>query len=100
MTTTTLWDVEWVASVPKDEYGDAVIDDAQYSVRRFTNRDDAVAFARSLLDSVPFGVADVIPVREVSRAEAREMYECGEEDTPWREGDRWFAPSGSKEEIS
>ena len=97
----TLWQVEWIESVPKDECGDAIIDAADYRTRRFPSKPLALAFAAQVIIGKPWEVADLYPVRQVTPAEIRASYES--EDGPldyWREGRELWARVGDKEEVA
>jgi len=45
----TLYEVEWTSSVPLDEDGDALLDQATNVVKRFEGYDDALSYAKKVL---------------------------------------------------
>lgn len=58
------WEVEWCAGVPLVEgTTDADMDRADYRVRRFTNRDAALQFAREIYPKDYFGAVSITPIR-------------------------------------
>jgi len=95
---TMQYEVEWIASVPEDEHGDADIDNAKYVYRRFPTKPLAEAFARKVIVGLPFEVAYIRPVREVSFAEI----DNADSDLTdwWQEGHRFFGYVGDAVEVS
>lgn len=96
-----LYEVEWIASIPEDELGDADIDNALYRYRRFPSRALAESFARKVIVGLPFEVAYIRPMREVSRAEVM-MWADGDGAVTdwWHEGGKFFGYVGESVEIS
>jgi hypothetical protein len=57
------WEVQWCAGVPLDECGDADLDRADCRIRRFADRDAALAFAREIYPKDYFGAVRITPER-------------------------------------
>ncbi len=55
------WEVEWCIELPETEWGDADIDAAKYKRRDFEKKDDALAFAKTVLSQDQFGSVRVTP---------------------------------------
>lgn len=92
-----LFEVSWIASIPEDEFGDADIDNAEYRYRRFPSLALAKAFAEKVIIGLPFEVAYIQEVREVSLAEIAHSDDLGDY---WREGGHWFTDVGERVEVA
>lgn len=55
------WEVEWCANLPRNEFGDADIDNADFRTRDFSEQAKALDFAREMLSKDAFGSVRVTP---------------------------------------
>lgn len=94
----TLYDVEWVTTIPLDECGDLDIDSAVRRSRRFPSLALAKTFGKRAAAESYWGVAEIRPVREVSATEVQ-----GDDDCLldwWREGSKLMAYCGEMIEVA
>ena len=59
------WAVDWTASIPKDEYGDSDLDNADERCERYASRELAIARAKAVLPLDAFGCVTVTAVEFV-----------------------------------
>lgn len=67
------WQVDWIASVPVDDNGDSDMDSAVELFRWFPTKALAEAFAAKVIVGLPFEVAYVRKVQEITLADYRDF---------------------------
>jgi len=92
----TLYEVEWIASVPEDEHGDADIDNCEYGRRRFPSMALAQAFAKKVIPGLPWEVAYIRPMCQITKAEL----DADDELDYWIEAGKIFTYMGRAVEVS
>ena len=92
----TMYEVEWIASVPEDEHGDADIDNAEYRRRRFPTMALAEAFAHKVIPGLPWEVAYIRPMRQITKGKL----DADDELDYWIEAGKLFAYTGRAVEVS
>jgi hypothetical protein len=90
------WEVEWISRIPVDEHGDSMMDDAEYEVRRFPTHTLALAFAEKVIVGLPFEVAYIDRVQEITLQEYRD----DDENDVWRFGGKCWMRVGDREEVA